>query len=136
MIRRPPRSTRTDTLFPYTTLFRSGHVAVPALPLALAPGIHDIHAERRCEAPDGPADRAGADDADAAAVQVAHRMREQAELGGLLPEPGAHVVDETDEVAPQPQDQCHPVLRPRVRGTTAAARPATPPPPARRPTQS
>src|SRR3546814_2530450 len=28
MIRRPPRSTRTDTLFPYTTLFRShGHLA-------------------------------------------------------------------------------------------------------------
>src|SRR3546814_20249399 len=26
MIRRPPRSTRTDTLFPYTTLFRSGDV--------------------------------------------------------------------------------------------------------------
>src|SRR3546814_5519829 len=25
MIRRPPRSTRTDTLFPYTTLFRSQH---------------------------------------------------------------------------------------------------------------
>src|SRR3546814_3099481 len=25
MIRRPPRSTRTDTLFPYTTLFRSWH---------------------------------------------------------------------------------------------------------------
>src|SRR3546814_15165854 len=29
MIRRPPRSTRTDTLFPYTTLFRS--LAVAAL---------------------------------------------------------------------------------------------------------
>src|SRR3546814_3314480 len=28
MIRRPPRSTRTDTLFPYTTLFRSRNVAV------------------------------------------------------------------------------------------------------------
>src|SRR3546814_4959223 len=28
MIRRPPRSTRTDTLFPYTTLFRSA-CAVP-----------------------------------------------------------------------------------------------------------
>src|SRR3546814_15824233 len=27
MIRRPPRSTRTDTLFPYTTLFRSGRHA-------------------------------------------------------------------------------------------------------------
>src|SRR3546814_13445767 len=31
MIRRPPRSTRTDTLFPYTTLFRSisRHIAAP-----------------------------------------------------------------------------------------------------------
>src|SRR3546814_11152 len=27
MIRRPPRSTRTDTLFPYTTLFRSKKLA-------------------------------------------------------------------------------------------------------------
>src|SRR3546814_19292037 len=27
MIRRPPRSTRTDTLFPYTTLFRASHEA-------------------------------------------------------------------------------------------------------------
>src|SRR3546814_3354378 len=26
MIRRPPRSTRTDTLFPYTTLFRSQYI--------------------------------------------------------------------------------------------------------------
>src|SRR3546814_14088130 len=29
MIRRPPRSTRTDTLFPYTTLFRSNSVETP-----------------------------------------------------------------------------------------------------------
>src|SRR3546814_1673141 len=29
MIRRPPRSTRTDTLFPYTTLFRSPARGVP-----------------------------------------------------------------------------------------------------------
>src|SRR3546814_10111731 len=43
MIRRPPRSTRTDTLFPYTTLFRSfpkqnsrPRVAVAARPLARA----------------------------------------------------------------------------------------------------
>src|SRR3546814_11092447 len=28
MIRRPPRSTRTDTLFPYTTLFRSKLVPI------------------------------------------------------------------------------------------------------------
>src|SRR3546814_4327466 len=30
MIRRPPRSTRTDTLFPYTTLFRSEEAAAVA----------------------------------------------------------------------------------------------------------
>src|SRR3546814_18902594 len=30
MIRRPPRSTRTDTLFPYTTLFRSSVGAQPS----------------------------------------------------------------------------------------------------------
>src|SRR3546814_18628561 len=38
MIRRPPRSTRTDTLFPYTTLFRSWPpVAIGLLPTP-APG--------------------------------------------------------------------------------------------------
>src|SRR3546814_6829173 len=37
MIRRPPRSTRTDTLFPYTTLFRS---ELGMVPLALQLGDH------------------------------------------------------------------------------------------------
>src|SRR3546814_9980665 len=40
MIRRPPRSTRTDTLFPYTTLFRScfyGGRASPAAQIAPQP---------------------------------------------------------------------------------------------------
>src|SRR3546814_182447 len=32
MIRRPPRSTRTDTLFPYTTLFRSRRVGFLSFP--------------------------------------------------------------------------------------------------------
>src|SRR3546814_4435757 len=31
MIRRPPRSTRTDTLFPYTTLFRSQVISGAAI---------------------------------------------------------------------------------------------------------
>src|SRR3546814_13027539 len=39
MIRRPPRSTRTDTLFPYTTLFRSimdaGHLVPDDLMIAM-----------------------------------------------------------------------------------------------------
>src|SRR3546814_17269392 len=33
MIRRPPRSTRTDTLFPYTTLFRSSPPVIDAVHL-------------------------------------------------------------------------------------------------------
>src|SRR3546814_4422286 len=37
MIRRPPRSTRTDTLFPYTTLFRSAEKSEPAPSRADAP---------------------------------------------------------------------------------------------------
>src|SRR3546814_15939583 len=43
MIRRPPRSTRTDTLFPYTTLFRSGGLPAVALP-AVNP-FHDAVAQ-------------------------------------------------------------------------------------------
>src|SRR3546814_3399346 len=35
MIRRPPRSTRTDTLFPYTTLFRSGDDRRPYIVAAI-----------------------------------------------------------------------------------------------------
>src|SRR3546814_3597745 len=59
MIRRPPRSTRTDTLFPYTTLFRSvialfGEAEVPVVVVASARppdrvssvGIDDFEAAR------------------------------------------------------------------------------------------
>src|SRR3546814_5205892 len=35
MIRRPPRSTRTDTLFPYTTLFRSSHSNASYVPSSM-----------------------------------------------------------------------------------------------------
>src|SRR3546814_11403649 len=38
MIRRPPRSTRTDTLFPYTTLFRSARTG---------PADRRAHSDRR-----------------------------------------------------------------------------------------
>src|SRR3546814_16601865 len=63
MIRRPPRSTRTDTLFPYTTLFRSRSVRLGreqrgrrkrgedltllnAVPLACCVGAHENQDER------------------------------------------------------------------------------------------
>src|SRR3546814_17270932 len=44
MIRRPPRSTRTDTLFPYTTLFRSRFV----LDVLTAAGRKEEPGSRRC----------------------------------------------------------------------------------------
>src|SRR3546814_10033170 len=55
MIRRPPRSTRTDTLFPYTTLFRSG--------LNIGTGVKVVGTERintqgAMQATDNPTDMA------------------------------------------------------------------------------
>src|SRR3546814_17719685 len=44
MIRRPPRSTRTDTLFPYTTLFRSGRPLPVAFPVMIIDHVQD-HAD-------------------------------------------------------------------------------------------
>src|SRR3546814_9148725 len=45
MIRRPPRSTRTDTLFPYTTLFRS-----PRDPSQTGRVVHDVEGDHRQKA--------------------------------------------------------------------------------------
>src|SRR3546814_13294139 len=46
MSRRPPRSTRTCTRFPYTTLFRSSRDIAEALRLNLLPGELETLAER------------------------------------------------------------------------------------------
>src|SRR3546814_15558146 len=48
MIRRPPRSTRTDTLLPYTTLFRSPLLVAVAAgrPADIAPVRHHVEFER------------------------------------------------------------------------------------------
>src|SRR3546814_9896648 len=56
MIRRPPRSTRTDTRFPYTTLFRSVLVRPYLQPASSGGG------ERRIPAAHGHADQAEARD--------------------------------------------------------------------------
>src|SRR3546814_16363364 len=42
MIRRPPRSTRTDTLFPYTTLFRSGDFSALDRDVEVLPDKHAL----------------------------------------------------------------------------------------------
>src|SRR3546814_5280232 len=43
MIRRPPRSTRTDTLFPYTTLFRSGRLKAIRKPMPTYAGTKNLN---------------------------------------------------------------------------------------------
>src|SRR3546814_14565943 len=62
MIRRPPRSTRTDTRCPYTTLFRSravvaiGRVGHVAAAVAHACGHHAVHlAQQLLHAPEAAA---------------------------------------------------------------------------------
>src|SRR3546814_3618095 len=70
MIRRPPRSTRTDTLFPYTTLFRSGPLVGARSRAVLLPARRsrrdDPRSRRKRDARDGrqfrscPGDRPGA----------------------------------------------------------------------------
>src|SRR3546814_3108223 len=51
MLRRPPRSTRTDTLFPYTTLFRSRGLGLPVLAMIETPAA--IYAAREIAADPG-----------------------------------------------------------------------------------
>src|SRR3546814_1443086 len=55
MIRQPPRSTRTDTLFPYTTLFRSPSRAHDAQAATRARfPVSAVGGRRPCPAQDGP----------------------------------------------------------------------------------
>src|SRR3546814_5921273 len=54
-IRRPPSSTRTDTLFPYTTLFRSQQGGVPDSPAEESEAAADTAAEEPADAPEAAA---------------------------------------------------------------------------------
>src|SRR3546814_3740989 len=59
MIRRPPRSTRTDTLFPYTTLFRSDAGLHEALEIAAAFLLDEVDGQARLAVAEQCADAAG-----------------------------------------------------------------------------
>src|SRR3546814_8080203 len=66
MIRRPPRSTRTDTLFPYTTLFRSrGHQQRDRSERHRQDAAEELQVHREGE----DEDREGGDKIDAGAVR-------------------------------------------------------------------
>src|SRR3546814_10200208 len=78
MIRRPPRSTRTDTLFPYTTLFRSADHEI-------------VQAVRRLDLHDVPEDRLAAD--------LDQRLRPDR---ALLADPGAVAPGQDDDLHGSP----------------------------------
>src|SRR3546814_16908214 len=95
MIRRPPRSTRTDTLFPYTTLVRShgGREGGEALRRAGHPG-----ADQGGPAPEGPhpgaqlaavraAGRQGVLDADLQAGQDGQQIAPERRSPWIIPSP-------------------------------------------------
>src|SRR3546814_13592502 len=72
MRRRPPRSTRTDTLFPYTTLFRSD----PARRRDPSPCLSGVERDPRAgRGGDGGDDAGGDDTRDAGAYRPAARGR-------------------------------------------------------------
>src|SRR3546814_15006698 len=84
MIRRPPRSTRTDTLFPYTTLFRS-RPGEPGLFLHRQRVHVGAHEDRRTVAIFEQADDAGAADLlGHGKARVAQMLREDARGADLL----------------------------------------------------
>src|SRR3546814_7566304 len=77
MIRRPPRSTRTDTLFPYTTLFRSP---------AFEAKIHSVRVPFRKESCTIIEKERSRDGSLAKAARVGHRRSEEhtSELQSLM----------------------------------------------------
>src|SRR3546814_10596729 len=110
MIRRPPSCTRTDTIFPYTTLFRSGKL--------LKPVAHRLLARRAADCRGGEGAMSHSvvekpllaladhdlDDIYAVVLQMVDRMSEQgpsADLAILLRHPAAGAA-----AAPRRHDQC------------------------------
>src|SRR3546814_9401465 len=87
MIRRPPRSTRTDTLFPYTTLFRSAREPLEAAALVTPRDraieqhvVGRLPVEREARGEGLPALLAG----DVIAVERSQRRRQARAVVGLV----------------------------------------------------
>src|SRR3546814_1492528 len=74
MIRRPPRSTRTDTLFPYTTLFRSPHRRREKR-VGAADHQPDAQVRTHCDGPDFRTDRARRDRSEEHTSELQSLMR-------------------------------------------------------------
>src|SRR3546814_5439830 len=103
MIRRPPRSTRTDTLFPYTTLFRSHLVEAHAGRAGAQHADDDLDRAR---------DRADLDEADAEQPEIGVDARrigfrgerwihEPAAVGGKADEYRGEEAQPPDRISPK-----------------------------------
>src|SRR3546814_5429816 len=89
MIRRPPRSTRTDPLFPYTTLFRSFSQVLAAALVAQPAGDADVPvAVKVVEQLFASAGEAVHDDRAVPAVELAHDGKEVGMRVALVQEQG------------------------------------------------
>src|SRR3546814_13264118 len=75
MIRRPPRSTRTDTLFPYTTLLRSARQQLPNL--FLGDHLRGIFARKEHDLPALEVTRAANERGGACRIAILHGRRGQ-----------------------------------------------------------
>src|SRR3546814_1564394 len=84
MIRRPPRSTRTDTLFPYTTLFRSPDLGTEGGEHRLVDGARPERAQENGQ----KVGRAGQEAGDTLAGPDAHRRQKVGKSRGTRPERG------------------------------------------------
>src|SRR3546814_18372933 len=98
MIRRPPRSTRTDTLFPYTTLFRSSTRRLPGR-MGLLPPSRAVSLGWSGE-PVGVLDRRR--------LGVGGCLSERVEGGDQRTE---RAVQRADVVVPHPVEVAHGLLR-------------------------
>src|SRR3546814_10546269 len=95
MLRRPPRSTRTDTLFPYTTLFRSGvaaNIRIVVGPAGGAVGTERPDVERLPVRPRrliiiGAPPRIGGQFLDIAAAAIAFGLGQRGRRGGERVQP-------------------------------------------------
>src|SRR3546814_13240999 len=100
MIRRPPRSTRTDTLFPYTTLFRSKKTGSQLFRLFDPNWCSALLAPRHRPVEDCPASRDDESGAARARTEVSTEEKAQAGPAGQMKTSGAGAAESSGPRAP------------------------------------
>src|SRR3546814_8656240 len=107
MIRRPPRSTRTDTLFPYTTLFRSPRLHLVAHLVSVAANTTARLAVIVCEASVGACGRGRGN-----GISATHARRRNSSLlvSILVPQVVRAIAVHTHDAAGVPRPATEPAV--------------------------